>query len=155
MPDAELTTLSAGWTYDPYHGAVYHFEHLPLTEAKVKAGDEFDVYAVEEINWTVASEPDQPAGRKRPRKKVHLNTYYEIGFGAALALASRLQLDHLASSIAADVVAIRRATDAEADAYQAIEERLRPEPRTYAEADAYEPPPSAAPADLPIGGAGG
>jgi hypothetical protein len=99
----DLDNLAAGWA--EYNGRLYHFEHIPLASAKRKAAGLASLHVVETVNWTVDS----------TRGNVHLNRYYALGFAKALALATYLTVSF--AEVAEEVVAIRKATSAQEDAF--------------------------------------
>lgn len=92
------TQLENGWTYDPYQGAIYRFEHIRLALARERSSEKQDLHAVEVLNWTFGTQLDaagQPVKlhkRAQAQRPVHLNTYFVPGFTAALALANSIEL---------------------------------------------------------------
>lgn len=96
-----MKEIVSGYTFDHYAGAVYHFQHVLLSEAEnlARVGD--SPFIVETINWTTAGSGD-----------VHHNKYFAANLDDALGLAVRLRLT--LEEAAEEVVAIRPATEVEA-----------------------------------------
>lgn len=95
--------LAAGWTIDPFTGAIVHFEHTPAKKGEKMIAQSDAIHCVVTVNGTLADD-----GRS-----LHLNHYFAGNFVEAVALAGRLALGFFAGRVAEDVVAIRRATDDE------------------------------------------
>lgn len=96
-----MRELESGFTFDPYAGATYHFEHMPLAAAEELARTAESSHVVETINWT-----ESEGG------SVHYNRYFAHDFDDALALAVKLRMG--LEEEAEEVVSIRPATTAEA-----------------------------------------
>jgi hypothetical protein len=97
----DLTDLAAGWAEED--GRLYHFEHIALASAKRKAAGLSGLHIVETVNWSI----DKTGGN------VHLNRSYAFGFTAALATYLTVSF----AEVAEDVVAIRKATAAQEEAF--------------------------------------
>jgi hypothetical protein len=93
--------IDTGYTFDPHAGATYNFEHISLSAAQVKAQAAEDPHIVETINWTKSAGGD-----------VHYNRYFAHDLDEALGLAVRLRFG--LEELVEEIVAIRRATEAEA-----------------------------------------
>jgi len=93
--------LDSGYTFDPYAGATYSFEHMPLADAEAMARAAEAPHIVEAINWTLSTEGD-----------VHYNRYFAHNFDEALGLAVKLRVGF--EEAVEEVVSIRPATEAEA-----------------------------------------
>lgn len=98
--------FASGYTFDPYVGAVYHFEHMPVEQADAKEALREQSYIVETINSTLAENGTC----------VHFNRYFALSLKDALSLAVRLEI--FSDEVAETVVKIRPATSREIDAFQ-------------------------------------
>ena len=96
-----MKELESGFTFDPYAGATYHFEHMPLDAAEEIARVAESPHVIETINWT-----------KSEGGSVHYNRYFAHDFDDALALAVKLRMGF--EEEAEEVVSIRPATGEEA-----------------------------------------
>ncbi len=105
--------LKNGWTWDPHVGAVCHFRHHPLVDAKRRARLREKCFVVETVNWT-SGEGD--------RRICHFNLYFAIDMASAIALAARMEIEW--KEVAEDVVNIRAARDSEMDTFYAVQEHL-------------------------------
>ncbi|MBA3320313.1 MAG: hypothetical protein H0T45_02555 [Pyrinomonadaceae bacterium] len=97
----QMKEIVSGYTFDHYVGAVYHFQHLPLSKAEQLALVGDAPFIVETINWTLADSGE-----------AYHNTYFAANLDDALGLAVRLRLT--LEEVAEEVVAIRPATKVEA-----------------------------------------
>ena len=96
-----MKELESGFTFDPYAGATYHFEHMGLAAAEELARTAETPHVIETINWT-----------KSEGGQVHYNRYYAHDLDDALALAVKLRMGF--EEEAEEVVSIRPATGEEA-----------------------------------------
>ncbi len=103
------SNLKSGWTFDETSGSTYHFEHISMAQAELKANIRERITVVETINWTFAD------GDESER---HFNQYFSFTLADAVALAARLEIS--SNDIAEDVVAIRPATEDEIDTYLSV-----------------------------------
>lgn len=96
-----MKKLQTGYSFDPYAGATYSFEHMALADAEGRARAAESPHIVEAINWT-----------KSEGGEVHYNRYFAHDLDEALGLAVRLRIGF--EEGVEEVVAIRPATKAEA-----------------------------------------
>lgn len=97
-----MKKTNTGYIFDPYAGATYSFEHLPLAAAEKLAQTADNPHIVEAINWTKSIDGD-----------VHYNRYFAHNFDEALGLAIRLRVGF--EEEVEEVVSIRPATKSEAN----------------------------------------
>jgi hypothetical protein len=93
-----------GWARDSYGKELYHFEHIPLSDAEAMKEIKGLLHVVETVNWTL-----------HDRKTVHLNKYFAYGLPAALSLAVEIELG--SQEVAEEVIGIRIVDETEADEF--------------------------------------
>jgi hypothetical protein len=123
MADAltPATPIASGWTFSPYHGAVYHFAHIAKRKAERLAQQSQQPHVVETINWTFANGDSQT---------VHFNQYFALTLSLAIALAAQIAVN---VAVAEDVVRIRPATAAEIELMWLASDRYQVEPPAIAD----------------------
>jgi hypothetical protein len=105
MKKKKADELESGFTFDPYLGAVYHFEHVPLKDVEVTEMLRELPFIMETVNWTLAD-----------KKTVHRNKYFTFGLSDAIALAARIEIASI--QCAENVIGIRPADEEESTAFR-------------------------------------
>jgi len=100
-----MKELESGYIYDPYIGATYHFEHIPVAVADEMIAPKEFPYIVEAVNHTLTN----------IYACVHLNKYYATDFRDALCIATRIEI--YSGEIAEEVINIRPVTEKEAKCF--------------------------------------
>ena len=101
--------LDKGWGFDPYTGAIFHFEHYSKVKAEHQMLQKKWAFVVETINWTIAH---------NNQKMVHRNQYFALSLVDAIAIAVKKQFDSLTA--AEDLLRIRPATIDESIIYDKV-----------------------------------
>lgn len=103
-----MKELTNGWILDRYAGAVCYFEHYPYSEAKKKADKREEIHVVETINFSLVENDNK-------EEEIHSNKYFALSLSDAIAMAARMEIEF--REVAEEVIAIRVATDEEAQLY--------------------------------------
>ena len=112
---AQSNGKDTGWTVQPN---LYHFQHIPLSNAQKRSTVADGFHVVETINWTYAN---------GDLSQVHLNKYVAMNLAEAVGLASTLALCFFAGEVAESVVAVRAATEKEVSEMRAAYDTLAKE----------------------------
>jgi hypothetical protein len=116
-----MKVIKNGWVFEPFDSAICHFRHLPISKARRMASNRDSVFVVETINWTYG----------KNRKEVHHNEYFSQNLSAAIALATKIEIE--AQEVAEEVVSIRKATLKEAQEFLRIHDRFMNESQVLPE----------------------
>ena len=118
--------LAAGWVWDRHAAAVLHFEHMGHKQADRLESRAEAPWVIETINGTLAEEG----------AAVHHNCYFAHTLSSAIALAAGIEI--AAKQVAEEVVNVRPATRAEAEAFGRVYDHYTAqEPVALSEAEAH------------------